>query len=414
MVFTKLFFESILFAVRSLVANRLRTLLSLFGVVIGIFVIILILTSLDSLKKDINDSISSLGDDIIYIHKWPWEGGFDYPWWKYWQRPVPTIKEMEQVEKNAHLAEYVSFSVSANRSLKYKSNSVPSAEINGVFVNYDKLYDIEIEEGRFFTESELRSSRNLVIIGSGIAEGLMGNQSPVGKRIKISNNNYTVIGVMPKKGASLFGNGADNKVYIPYYNIRNLVDLNSWRVHREILVKARPGVTNEQLKDELTGLMRSIRKLKPTEEDDFTLNEASMIAKQMSNITIIFDIVAWAIGLLAVLVGTFGIANIMFVSVKERTNIIGIQKALGAQRRFILMQFLAEALILTMVGGLLGLLIVFGVTKVVSAISSFNMVLSVGNVARGMWISTLIGVLSGIIPAWLAARMSPVDAIRSK
>lgn len=398
----------------SLVANRLRTLLSLLGVVIGIFVIILILTAVDSLKKDVNESINSLGDDVVFIHKWPWEGGFDYPWWKYFLRPQPELEEVDDVIKRSSYAEFVSYRTVTNRPVKYRNNNAPSAEINGIWVNYEKIQNVPVGRGRYFTEQEIRGGRNVVILGYKIAEGLFENRDPIGETVKIKGRNYEVIGVLEREGQSLLGTGDDAKVFMSYNSIRTLVDLNNWRVHKEILVKPRPNITSDELKGELTGVMRSIRKLHPKEENDFSLNEASMISKEFSGLTTVLNIVGWVIGGFALLVGGFGIANIMFVSVKERTNIIGIQKALGAKRAFILVQFITESVMLSIIGGFIGMFLVFLTALVIRQISSFNMVLSGANVFIGVFVSSVTGFLAGIIPAYTASRLDPVEAIRSK
>lgn len=398
----------------SLVANRLRTLLSLLGVVIGIFVIILILTAVDSLKKDVNESINSLGDDVVFIHKWPWEGGFDYPWWKYFLRPQPELEEVDDVIKRSSYAEFVSYRTVTNRPVKYRNNNAPSAEINGIWVNYEKIQNVPVGRGRYFTEQEIRGGRNVVILGYKIAEGLFENRDPIGETVKIKGRNYEVIGVLEREGQSLLGTGDDAKVFMSYNSIRTLVDLNNWRVHKEILVKPRPNITSDELKGELTGVMRSIRKLHPKEENDFSLNEASMISKEFSGLTTVLNIVGWVIGGFALLVGGFGIANIMFVSVKERTNIIGIQKALGAKRAFILVQFITESVMLSIIGGFIGMFLVFLTALVIRQISSFNMVLSGANVFIGVFVSSITGFLAGIIPAYTASRLDPVEAIRSK
>lgn len=414
MLFLRLIWESVSFAIGSLVANKLRTLLSLLGVVIGIFVIILILASVDSLKKDVNDSISSLGDDVVYVHKWPWEGGFDYPWWKYLLRPQAEYDEVAELIKRSQLAESVSYRVVVNRTIKYQNNSVQNVEINGIAENYHLTTNIDIDDGRFFTDNEIRSGKNIAILGHTISSGLFEDDNSIGKSIKIQGKKFEVVGSLEKEGESLIGTGADSKVYIPYPAIRTLADLNNWRVHKELVVKARPGISNSQLKDELTGIMRSIRKLKPGEEDNFSLNEASILAKEMGGITSILNIVGWVIGLLAILVGGFGISNIMFVSVKERTNLIGIQKALGARKSFILLQFLVEALVLSLIGGLLGLLLVFFTSLLVQSISTFNLALSIQNVVIGVFISAVVGLFSGLMPAYSASQLDPVEAMRAK
>lgn len=414
MLFLRLIWESVSFAIGSLVANKLRTLLSLLGVVIGIFVIILILASVDSLKKDVNESISSLGDDVVYVHKWPWEGGFDYPWWKYLLRPQAEYDEVAELIKRSQLAESVSYRVVVNRTIKYQNNSVQNVEINGIAENYHLTTNIDIDDGRFFTDNEIRSGKNIAILGHTISSGLFEDDNSIGKSIKIQGKKFEVVGSLEKEGESLIGTGADSKVYIPYPAIRTLADLNNWRVHKELVVKARPGISNSQLKDELTGIMRSIRKLKPGEEDNFSLNEASILAKEMGGITSILNIVGWVIGLLAILVGGFGISNIMFVSVKERTNLIGIQKALGARKSFILLQFLVEALVLSLIGGLLGLLLVFLTSLLVQSISTFNLALSIQNVVIGVFISAVVGLFSGLMPAYSASQLDPVEAMRAK
>jgi putative ABC transport system permease protein len=410
----KIISESALIAWSSLVANKLRTMLSLLGIVIGIFVIIIILTAVDSLKKDVNDSLNSLGPNVVYVHKWPWEGGFDYPWWKYFLRPQPSVAEAELIIKRSDLAEAVSYSVDFQRPLKFRDNFVTNAEITGVWLYYDKVQEINISNGRYFTDNELRNGRNVVVIGHNIGQNLFGNQDPIGSNIKIKGENFNVVGVLERAGEGLFGGGADETVYVPFFAAREMVDLNNWNVQQEILVKPKEGVTSTELKDELMGLMRSIRKQKPTEDSNFSLNEASMIKKQTASITGILNIIGLIIGFLALLVGIFGIANIMFVSVKERTNIIGIQKALGAKRIFILVQFLTEAMILTLLGGIFGLILVYLTTLLVQSISSFNMTLSINNVVVAFFISCFAGLFSGIIPAYIASRLDPVEAIRSK
>jgi putative ABC transport system permease protein len=254
----------------------------------------------------------------------------------------------------------------------------------------------------------------VVVIGHNIGQNLFGNQDPIGSNIKIKGENFNVVGVLERAGEGLFGGGADETVYVPFFAAREMVDLNNWNVQQEILVKPKEGVTSTELKDELMGLMRSIRKQKPTEDSNFSLNEASMIKKQTASITGILNIIGLIIGFLALLVGIFGIANIMFVSVKERTNIIGIQKALGAKRIFILVQFLTEAMILTLLGGIFGLILVYLTTLLVQSISSFNMTLSINNVVVAFFISCFAGLFSGIIPAYIASRLDPVEAIRSK
>jgi putative ABC transport system permease protein len=410
----KIITESAIFAWGSLVANKLRTILSLLGVVIGIFVIILVLAAVDSLKRNINDSIDSIGPNTIYVHKWSWEGGFDYPWWKYFLRPQPSVEEAELLIKRSFLAESITCAVDFNRPIKYKDNFLSNASIKGVWLNYDKVNEINIDNGRYFTDNEIRAGKNVAIIGSNIAQNLFSGQDPIGSILKIKGRNFEVIGVLEKAGEGIFGSGKDETVYLPYYSTSGMVDLNNFNVNQEIAIKPLKNVSSQQIKDELTGLMRSIRKLKPSEDDNFSLNEASMAKKQLSGILTMMQIVGWFIGLLAMLVGIFGVANIMFVSVKERTNLIGIQKALGAKRIYILYQFLTESIILSGIGGMIGVLLVSLVAALVRYFFLFDLRLSAFNIILSVTISGFSGIVAGIIPAYIASRLDPVEAIRSK
>lgn len=410
----KIFTESALMALSSLVANKLRTSLSLLGVVIGIFVIILVLAAVDSLKKNINDSIDSIGPNTIYVHKWSWEGGFDYPWWKYFLRPQPSVDEAELIIKRSELAEAVTCAVDFQRPIKFRDNYISSCNIKGVWLNYERVHDISLSSGRYFTENEIRGGKNIVIIGSNVEKNLFNNQDPLGSKLKIKGRNFEVIGVLKKSGEGFLGGGQDDEVYITYFATRGMVDLNNFNVQQEIAIKPKDGITSAQIKDELTGLMRSIRKLKPSEDSDFSLNEASMAKNQLAGILIIMDIVGWVIGILAMLVGVFGVANIMFVSVKERTNLIGIQKALGAKRNYILTQFLVESILLSALGGLIGLLLVLLTSFVFRIFFTFELRLSLSNVMLSIFISSISGLVAGIIPAFIASRLDPVEAIRSK
>ncbi len=410
----KIIKESAVFAWGSLVANKLRTLLSLLGIVIGILVIIGVLAVADALKKNVNDTLSKLGSDIVYVHKWPWEGGWDYPWWKYFLRPQPSVGDAEQIIKRSELAENVSYCVDFQRPVKFRDNYVNNASINGVWLYYEKVQEIKIASGRYFTDAEIRAGRKVVVIGHHIATNLFGNQDPVGSMIKIKGENFAVVGVLKAEGEGLFSIGIDETVYVPFFAARNMVDLNNWNVQQEILVKPKPGVTSAQLKDELTGIMRSIRKQQPKEENNFSLNEANMAKKQFGSIFDILYIIVFVIGGFAMLVGVFGTTNIMFVSVKERTNIIGIQKALGAKRAFILLQFLVESMILSVLGGVIGLVLAFVATTLVGILLDFSMPLSAYRIMTGLLISSVAGVVAGIIPAYSASRLDPVEAIRSK
>ena len=413
MLFLTLFKESFLFAVQALVTNKLRSFLSLLGITIGIFAIISVFTMTDSLEKKLRDSVKSLGDNVIYIQKWPWTFGPDYPWWKYMSRPVPNISELDQVQKASQKGEVFAFMVSANGTAKYKNNSVENSNILCVSHQYDQIRSFEISAGRYFSESESAGGRAICIIGNTIADGLFGMEDPVGKEIKIRGSKLTVVGVLKKEGESMLGNNVDTQILVPVNYARNLIDMRNDRFEPVILVKAKPGIPNDELIDELTGIMRGIHELKPVMDDDFAMNQTSMISNQVGDLFNVVGIAGWIIGGFSILVGGFGIANIMFVSVKERTNLIGIQKSLGAKNYFVLLQFLAESVMLSVIGGVIGLALIYAGTFVVEAAMEMEISLTQSNIILGITISALIGVVSGFVPAYNASQLDPVEAIRT-
>ena len=337
--------------------------------------------------------------------------GSDYPWWKYYQRPEATLADLRDIERRSSLAENSAFFSQVNKTVKYRSNYVEDVGILGVSSDFDKVWKFEISSGRYFSANEAASGRPIAIIGADIASGLFPNQDALGQKIKIFGRNIEIIGVMKKEGEDFFGNSNDKTVYLPVNYFKTLVDLKE--MGTTIAVKARPQVSNAELKDELTGIMRSIRKIKPSAEDNFAINETDIIAKGFDSLFSVIAMVGWIIGGFSLLVGGFGIANIMFVSVKERTNIIGIQKALGAKNYFILLQFLFEAIFLSIIGVIVGLLIILIMTLIVSNTTSFHLILTQGNIFLGIGVSAIIGLVSGIIPAFTASRLDPVEAMRS-
>lgn len=412
-LFAKLLRESYLFAINSLLVNKLRTILSLLGITIGIFSIISVFTVVDSMEKEIRTSIESLGNNVLFVQKWPWSFGSDYAWWKYMNRPVPKLEDMEAIKKKSIATDAVSFMASSVKTVEYLNNSIESVPIIAVTQDYDKCMTVDISDGRYFSELESFSGKNVAIIGSYIAENLYGEQDPIGKEIEIFGRKQKIIGLLKKKGESMIGDNSDKQVMLPINYVRGLMDIRSESADPTIIVKAKKNVSNEELKDELTGIIRSEHRLKPLAEDDFAINETSLITQGFDSLFAVISIVGWIIGGFSILVGGFGIANIMFVSVKERTSIIGIQKSLGAKKYFILFEFLFEAVILSLIGGMVGLLLVYFGTFIVSMISSLNFTLDMGNILRGLITSGIIGIVSGFIPAWTAAGLNPVDAIRA-
>ncbi|MAZ93563.1 MAG: ABC transporter [Lentimicrobiaceae bacterium] len=407
----KLISESILFASNALAINKIRSILSLLGITIGIFSIISVFTVFDSLENAIKSEINSLGSNVIFIQKWPWAVGSEYPWWKYYQRPEPKLKEMGEIMKRSNTVDASAFMVTVNRDVYYGADKVENVPVVSVSQDYTKVMPFDLQEGRYFTPAESYSGRNIAIIGADIAEGLFKGRDAIGKQIKVFGRKTDVIGVTKKQGEDVFGNSKDNWIIIPAKYGQKLLDFR--RTGTTIIVKARPDVSNDQMIDELAGIMRSIRKLPPSADDSFALNETDIINKGFDQLFAVIATVGWIIGGFSLLVGGFGVANIMFVSVKERTNQIGIQKALGAKNYFILLQFLFEAVFLAIIGGILGLLIVYALTFMIGSIFNFELILTLGNITLGILVSAMIGFVSGFIPAWSASRLDPVEAMRS-
>ena len=407
----KLIYESLLFALNALTVNKIRTLLSLLGITIGIFSIISVFTIFDSLENAIKSEINSLGNDVIFIQKWPWAMGGDYPWWKYYQRPEPKLREMDELIKRANTVEDVAFMVSVSRNIYFENNSMENIPVVAVSHDYTKVMPFDLQEGRYFTNNESHTGSNVAIIGSEIADNLFEEKEAIGKRIKLFGRKLDVIGVIKKQGNDVFGNSKDNWVLIPAKYGQTVLDYR--RTGCTIIAKALPGITNEQMIDDLTGVMRSVRKLPPSADDNFALNETDIISKGFDQLFGVIALVGWIIGGFSLLVGGFGVANIMFVSVKERTTQIGIQKSLGAKKYFILLQFLFEAVFLSIIGGISGLIIVFFLTIIVGLGFNFELMLSVENISLGILVSAIIGFISGFIPAWNASGLNPVEAMRS-
>jgi putative ABC transport system permease protein len=414
MIFLKLFRESFLFANDALRQNKLRTILSLLGVTIGIFIIIAVFSAVDTLRNNLQKSINKLGSNSVYVQKWQWGGGEDYPWWKYLQRPVPRLRDFDELQKRSQTAIGISYEISIdNRTIKYKSNTVEGAQIGAVSQDHNKTWNFDFEAGRYFTEIESRTGAPIAIIGHDIATNLFPDGNAIGKQIKVMGRNVTIIGVFAKEGNDILGISNDKQVMLPLNLARNIVDIQNEQYGPTIVVKGKNGLTDVDVESELRGLMRSIRRLRPNQDDNFALNKTSIVSNQLDQLFGVLNKAGLFIGIFSILVGGFGIANIMFVSVRERTNIIGIQKSLGAKNYFILLQFLFEAIILCLMGGIIGLGMVYVGTLLVKMAIDIQVVLDINNIIIGIGTSVAIGIISGIVPAYSASRLDPVEAIRS-
>ncbi len=403
-------------AIQAVTMNRLRAMLSLLGITIGIFAIIAVFTIIDSLEKNIRESLNSLGSDVIYVEKWPWapEKGEEFAWWKYMNRPLATYDEFEFIKSKSRVAEHVCFVSAVGRRIEYGNNNVDGATLFGVSDGFQDIRSFEIEKGRYFTPMENNAGRNVVVLGSKIAKDLFQGANPVGKFVQMLGRKVMVIGVLEKEGKGTFDAFIlDEVAILPIHYYKGFIDIRREMSGPQIWVKSKDNVDVQELTYEVTQILRSYRRLKPADENNFALNQTSIINNQLDQFFAVLKIAGFFIGIFSIIVGGFGIANIMFVSVKERTHIIGIQKALGAKKYFILLQFLFESVMLSIAGGIIGLLIVFVGATVISLSGSFSVYLTLTNILLGIGISSVIGLVSGIFPAWRGARMDPVVAINT-
>ena len=414
LIYLRVLKESFNFAINALRNNKLRTFLSLLGVTIGIFSIIGVLAAVDSLKQEIKGSISSLDNSTIYLMRFSF-GPSDIPQWKREQFPDVTFEEYQYINRSMPDLKAASFILNvAPETIKYEDNSVSNVEIAPVTSDYYDIEELQVVKGRFYNEQESVTGAPVIVIGDEIANSLFGSSDPIGKKVRLYGRKLTVIGVLQKEGAGLFGDSKDTVVILPVNLVRRIYGDNNKSSFPAIIIKPESGVDVQEFVAALKQKVRAYRGLKPDESDNFFVNQLQGFTDFIDNITGTMSTIGGFIGMFSLLVGGFGIANIMFVSVKERTNLIGIQKALGAKKRFILFQFLFEAIILAIFGGLIGLLLVWLISIFASQFTGdFKFILSSSNLFWGMFSSTIIGLIAGILPALSASKLDPVEAIRT-
>ncbi|MFN4315831.1 MAG: ABC transporter permease [Chitinophagaceae bacterium] len=402
-------------ALQELWKNKLRTFLSLFGITIGIFCIIGVLTVVNSLEQNIRNEVSSLGTNTIYIDKWDYTGGGpDYPWWKYVNRPVPRYHNLAEIKERTASARYAAFNISATDVVEYKGAVLSNVNYYGVTEDFEDIQPFELSAGRYFSDGDFNRGLPVVVAGWDVAEKIFGEaRLAIDKTISIRGKNVQVIGVIKKQGRQMIGGWQfDQSILIPYRFARTI--MNELRTDPLIIVQGQENLSSKALKDELTGTMRALHKLSPTKENDFALNDINDLGDSISGIFSALNLGGWIIALLSLIVGMFGVANIMFVTVRERTGQIGLKMAVGAKRRVIMTEFLLESAFLCVIGGLIGLFFVFILSLILSSIFNFPVFISTDIMLLAIGICILVGVLAGMIPAWKASRLDPVVAIRSK
>jgi putative ABC transport system permease protein len=399
-------------AMQELWKNKLRTFLSLFGITIGIFCIIGVLATVNSLEHNIQNEVKAMGSNSIYIDKWEWGGGPDYPWWKYVNRPSPKYDEMKSIKERTASAKYVAFKIDASDDVEFGGNVLSNVNMYGISEDFDNIQPVEIQYGRYISEAEFDRGTNAAVIGNEIAQKLFGSADvATGKEVVTRGRKLLVIGVIKKQGTQMMGGWEFDKSMIMAYKFARTI-INERRANPFIMVKGQDNLTSKALKDDLSGTMRAIHRLSPVKEPDFALNDINDFSQAISDAFVGLNIGGAVIGGISLIVGLFGVANIMFVTVRERRGQIGIKKALGAKRRVILSEFLLESAFLCIVGGLIGLILVYIYTLILTGVLDFPVYISTTNMVWAFLISLAVGVIAGFIPAYKAARLDPVVAIR--
>jgi putative ABC transport system permease protein len=396
-------------------SNKLRTGLSLLGIIIGIVCIISVLATISSMQLAVKDDLKSLGNKSIYIDKWLWSGGENYPWWKYVKRPTPKYEEMLLLKEKLPNTTRICYELQTEDKVEFGDNSLSGVSYYGNTEDFDKIQQVNVGAGRYFQQADFDRGTPYIVMGYRIAERLyVKAEKGIGQTVKLrGGKNAVVIGVIEKQGQSLLGGwDYDNSILLTTNFMKQMVKEEN--ANPKILVQAGGNISVPALKDELEGAMRSVRKLSPSQEDNFSLNDIDSLGKFFDPIFRGMNIGGWAIAALSLIVGMFGVANIMFVTVRERTAQIGLKKAIGAKRGVIMTEFLLESAFLCILGGFVGLLIVFLLTLLVGAALHFKVFIPFNIVMLAVSICLVTGVLAGIIPAFMAARMDPVVAIRSK
>lgn len=405
--------NSLKLTLQELKVNKLRTALSLTGVAFGIFCIISVLATVNSMERNIQNEVKSLGSNTIYIDKWDYSGGPDQPIWKFMARPNPKFEEAAMVRQRAVLLDDIAFFMQTGGSISHKDDLLQNVSVYGVNEEQMIIQPLNFEQGRFFSAREFEAGSNVCLIGFTNAESLFGNtERALGKQVDIKGKKATIVGVIKKMGKSMIGLDYDNCIMLPYKFCNQVFEEKN--ANPILIAKGKEGVTTAALMDELEGIMRQIRRLSPRQEDNFSLNSVEAFSKAITGFFSTVNVVGAIVGGISLIVGLFGIANIMFVTVRERTPVIGLKKAIGAKRSSILFEFLMEATLLCIIGGAFGLFFVYILTLILSGPFNFPVYISLPMLLTAIIICVSVGILAGIIPASQAAKMDPVTAIRSK
>lgn len=407
-------FEAFRLAARAIRSYKLRSLLTLLGVTVGIFAIVLTFTVVDSLQYSISSNLSQLGPTVLYVHKWPWKDNSE-DWHKYVKRPKMSLSDYRILMDEMRIAEDIAFQGEEDgQRISADGLDVTGVKVKGIIGDYMRINGLNLANGRPFTEVEIANGRPKAILGHNVAERLFPNRNPVGERIKVRGKRLDVVGVLTKQGANFFGQSQDDGVLIPYHQLANLYDMGGrFGVNTTLTVRAGSAEEVPRVEDRVTALIRQVRGLRPDVENNFSINRQEALMRQLNDIFRVLNMGGSFIASFALLVGGFGIANIMFVAVKERTKEIGMQKAMGARRMDILLQFLIEAILLCLMGALVGIGLVLALIPLGSLVEEIQVTTEPDTIAWGIFLGVMTGILAGFLPAAAAARLNPVEAIRS-
>ncbi|HEX05038.1 MAG TPA: FtsX-like permease family protein [Bacteroidetes bacterium] len=399
--------EGFVIATAALIANKTRASLTTLGIVIGVITVTMMMMIIQGLNQSFQDQISFLGAKTVYVERWPWI--WDDDWWKYINRPRITMDQYEALRERLTGAEELSPMAWTGRSVSYRDKQLDRVSILGTTAEHSVVGSTLPEYGRYITALDNRSSKRAAVIGVDVRDALFGPLDPMGRSIRIASRTYTIVGILEQQG-NFFGQSRDNIIIIPIQALFN----DFGRVGRDIsiAVKGSDEVSVEDLTDEIRGVMRAARNLKPFDDDNFAVNQQDALSDLYDALTGGVYAAGLIIGGISLLVGGIGIMNIMLVSVTERTWEIGMRKAIGARTSHILWQFLVEAMLICMIGGTLGILLAFAGGQALK--QAMPVVLPAWLAFSAVLFSAGIGLVFGLFPAAKAARMDPIQALRAQ